>query len=84
MCIFREPKKQVERGERGEKEREGVKKEKEGAKQPVLWLPRFTNFWLSNHINQEAEKETQSFWLPRFTAFLAPKTRKLVSQKRGG
>ena len=46
-------------------EREGVKKEKEGAKQPVFWLPRFTNFWLSNHMNRLEEKERQLFWLSK-------------------
>ena len=51
---------------KGRKERERGKKENEGAKQTVfLWLPRFINFWLSNHINQEAEKERQFFWLPK-------------------
>ena len=51
---------------KGEKKR-GGKGGKEGVKQTFLWLPRFTNFWLSNLINQEPEKET---------VFLAPKVHK--------
>ena len=54
MCIFwepgpkpkkiEEPKKQVKRGERGEKKREGKKKEKEGAKQTVFMASKIFNF----------------------------------------
>ena len=55
FCIFRDPgsepkkikepkKLEVKRGERGEKKERGGEG-KEGVKQTVLWLPRFTNFF---------------------------------------
>ena len=49
------------KGKRKEKGEEG----KEGVKQTVFWLPRFTNFWLSNHMNRLEEKERQLFWLSK-------------------
>ena len=64
----------IEKRGKGRKRKRWEEEGKEGMNPELfLWLPRFTNFWLSNRLNQEAEKESQFLWLPRSTAFWLPK-----------